>query len=348
MERVLVTGGAGFIGSAVVRRLVGRGMRVVTLDALTYAGHRSSLRDVADAANHRFIHGEIADQALVSRILAEERIEGVMHLAAESHVDRSIAAPAAFVATNVAGTVALLSATQEYWRGLSAVARRSFRFLHVSTDEVFGDLPDDTSQVNEASPYAPSSPYAASKAAADHFVRAWHRTHGLPVLLTHGSNTYGPYHYPEKLIPLAIVNALAGKEVSLFGSGTQRRDWLFVDDHAAALERVLIHGRVGQSYPLGGGQERSNRAVVEAICDLLDMRQPLPSGTPRRCLIRHVADRPGHDRRYALDTGKTERELGWRPGIAFEPGLARTVDWYLDNRWWWEPIRAGLPGSPSR
>ena len=345
MRRVLVTGGAGFIGSAVVRRLVGRGYHVVNLDKLTYSGNSDSLRDVADASNHRFVEGDIADQELVAGLLADERIEGIMHLAAESHVDRSIDGPGVFVETNVVGTFRLLNAALGHWRSLEPEPRAAFRFHHVSTDEVFGDLPFDSGLFTEETPYAPSSPYSASKAASDHFVRAWHATYGLPVVLSNCSNNYGPFHFPEKLIPLTILNALEGRELPVYGRGENVRDWLFVEDHAAALELVLTKGRVGESYNVGGGAERTNLAVVEAVCDLLDERVPLPGGESRRELIRFVADRPGHDRRYAIDASKIERELGWAPEESFESGLARTVDWYLENEWWWRPIREGRYGG---
>jgi dTDP-glucose 4,6-dehydratase len=264
-----------------------------------------------------------------------------MHLAAESHVDRSIDGPGAFVETNVVGTFRLLSAALEYWRGLDGAAKAAFRFHHISTDEVFGDLPFDDSQFTEATPYAPSSPYSASKAASDHFVRAWHETYGLPVVLSNCSNNYGPYHFPEKLIPLVLLNALEGKPLPVYGKGENVRDWLYVDDHAAALEAVLTRGRVGESYNVGGNQERTNLEVVEAICDALDARLPLDGGASRRDLIAFVTDRPGHDRRYAIDASKISRELDWRPEETFDSGLAKTIDWYLDNRWWWEPIRSG-------
>ena len=340
MRRILVTGGAGFIGSAVVRRLVGEGYRVANLDKLTYAGNLDSLRTVEKADNYRFVRGDIADSELVGRLLAEESIEGIMHLAAESHVDRSIDGPMAFVETNVVGTVRLLDAALGYWRGLDGEARAGFRFHHVSTDEVFGDLPFDEGTFTEETPYAPSSPYSASKAASDHFVRAWHDTYGLPVVLSNCSNNYGPFHFPEKLIPLIILNALEGRPLPVYGKGENVRDWLYVDDHARALEMVLTRGRVGESYNVGGRAERTNLQVVEAICDLLDERRPPESGR-RRELITFVADRPGHDRRYAIDSSKIESELGWRAEESFDSGLARTIDWYLDNRWWWGPIRAG-------
>lgn len=340
MNRVLVTGGAGFIGSAVVRRLIGKGVRVVNLDKLTYAGNLDSLKEVERADNYRFVRADIGDRDTVRAVLAEESIEGVMHLAAESHVDRSIDGPAAFVETNVVGTYRLLEAVTDYWRGLSSETAAHFRFHHVSTDEVFGDLPFDESMFTEETPYAPSSPYSASKAASDHFVRAWHATYGLPVVLSNCSNNYGPYHFPEKLIPLVILNALEGRPLPVYGKGTNVRDWLYVEDHAAALELVLTRGPIGESYNVGGRAERTNLQVVEQICILLDERRPL-DGVSRRSLITFVADRPGHDRRYAIDPSKIERELGWQAAETFESGLARTVDWYLANEWWWRPIRDG-------
>jgi dTDP-glucose 4,6-dehydratase len=344
-RRLLVTGGAGFIGSAVVRRLVGAGWHVVTLDKLTYSGSRTSLRDVESAPNHQFVEGDIGDQALVARLLGEHRLGAVMHLAAESHVDRSIDGPGVFVETNVVGTFRLLQAVLGHWQSLGAAEREAFRFHHVSTDEVFGDLPFEGGLFREDTAYAPSSPYSASKAASDHFVRAWHHTYGLPVVLSNCSNNYGPYHFPEKLIPLVILNALEGRELPVYGRGENVRDWLFVDDHAAALEAVLTCGRVGESYNVGGGAERTNLAVVQTICDTLDRRLPLPDARPRRDLIRFVTDRPGHDRRYAIDASKIERELGWRPSRSFEEGLEQTVDWYLANHWWWRPLRNRYGGE---
>jgi dTDP-glucose 4,6-dehydratase len=341
VRRILVTGGAGFIGSAVVRRLAGAGHRVVNLDSLTYSGNLDSLRSVADAPNYRFVQADIGDQETVSAVLAEERIEAIMHLAAESHVDRSIDAPGVFVETNVVGTFKLLNAALAHWRSLPEGARQAFRFHHISTDEVFGDLPFDSGVFTEETPYAPSSPYSASKAASDHFVRAWHATFGLPVVLSNCSNNYGPYHFPEKLIPLVLLNALEGKSLPVYGKGENVRDWLHVDDHAAALELVMTKGRVGESYNVGGRAERTNLQVVEAICDLLDERRPLPSGEPRRALITFVTDRPGHDRRYAIDPGKIERELGWHASHTFEQGLAETIDWFIANEVWWRPIREG-------
>lgn len=341
MKTVLVTGGAGFIGSAVVRLLVSQGIRAVNLDKLTYAGNPESLRSVADAPNYRFVYGDIADRALVERILVEERIDGVMHLAAESHVDRSIDGPEAFVTTNVFGTVRLLGAALDYWRGLPDDRRAAFRFHHVSTDEVFGDLPFDSGVFTEETPYAPSSPYSASKAASDHFVRAWHETYGLPVVLSNCSNNYGPFHFPEKLIPLVILNAIDRKPLPVYGRGDNVRDWLHVEDHARALKAVLTQGQVGESYNVGGREEHTNLQVVEAICDLVDARVGSDGRPPRRSLIEFVTDRPGHDRRYAIDPNKIETELGWRAQNDFNGGLARTIDWYLDNRWWWEPIRGG-------
>ena len=339
MERILVTGGAGFIGSAVVRLLVGKGLRVVNFDKLTYAGNLHSLRDVADSPNFRFVQGDIGDVPRLLALLGEERIEAVMHLAAESHVDRSIDGPGIFVETNVVGTFRLLNAALAYWRDLPAERRDRFRFHHVSTDEVFGDLPFDAGVFTEDSAYAPSSPYSATKAAADHFVRAWHATYGLPVVLSNCSNNYGPFHFPEKLIPLAIINAIEGKPLPVYGRGENVRDWLYVEDHARALGLIVADGRVGESYNVGARSERSNLQVVEAICDLVDERRPTGEGGPRRSLITFVEDRPGHDRRYAIDPTKIERELGWRAEASFESGLAMTVDWYLDNEWWWRPIR---------
>jgi dTDP-glucose 4,6-dehydratase len=341
IERVLVTGGAGFIGSAVCRRLVAAGYSVVNLDKLTYSGNLASLRQVESHPRYRFHHGDIGDETAVLDLLRGDRIDAIMHLAAESHVDRSIDGPAIFVETNVVGTVRLLGAALAYWRELDELARARFRFHHVSTDEVFGDLPFDEGVFTEDTPYAPSSPYSASKAASDHFVRAWHETYGLPVVLSNCSNNYGPYHFPEKLIPLVILNGLEGKPLPVYGQGANVRDWLYVDDHAAALELVMQRGAPGRGYNVGGRAERSNLQVVEAICDLLDERRPLEGGAPRRSLIRFVADRPGHDRRYAIDSSRIETELGWRARESFETGLARTIDWYLDNEWWWRPIRDG-------
>lgn len=341
METILVTGGAGFIGSAVVRHLVRKGKRVVNLDLLTYAGNPASLKAIENAPNHRFVRGDIADVPLILSLLREEQVDGVMHLAAESHVDRSIDGPGAFVETNVVGTFRILSAALEYWRGLEGAKKDGFRFHHISTDEVFGDLPFDSGIFTEDTPYAPSSPYSASKAASDHFVRAWHETYGLPVVLSNCSNNYGPFHFPEKLIPLVILNALEGKPLPVYGKGENVRDWLYVDDHARALELVLTKGAVGESYNVGGRNERTNLQVVETICDVLDARVPLAGGRSRRALISFVTDRPGHDRRYAIDATKIETELGWKAEESFDTGLARTVDWYLDNRWWWEPIRSG-------
>jgi dTDP-glucose 4,6-dehydratase len=341
MRTVLVTGGAGFIGSAVVRHLIRAGVRVINLDKLTYAGNPASLKAIENAPNHRFVRGDIADVALVLDLLRSEQVEGIMHLAAESHVDRSIDGPGEFIETNVVGTFRLLSAALEYWRGLEGDAKANFRFHHISTDEVFGDLPFDSGIFTEETAYAPSSPYSASKAASDHFVRAWHETYGLPVVLSNCSNNYGPYHFPEKLIPLTILNALEGKRLPVYGKGENVRDWLYVDDHAKALALILSTGRVGESYNVGGRNERTNLEVVETICDLLDARQPLADGRKRRALIEFVTDRPGHDRRYAIDATKLETELGWKAEENFDTGLARTIDWYLDNRWWWEPIRSG-------
>jgi dTDP-glucose 4,6-dehydratase len=339
---ILVTGGAGFIGSALCRHLVGSGRyRVVNLDKLTYAGNLDSLRAIADSTDHRFVQGDIGDQALVRGLLAEESIDIVMHLAAESHVDRSIDGPDAFIDTNIVGTFRLLNAALEHWRGLPEEGKARFRFHHVSTDEVFGDLPLDEGVFTEETPYAPSSPYSASKAASDHLVRAWHETYGLPVVLSNCSNNYGPYHFPEKLIPLVILNALEGKTLPVYGKGENVRDWLHVEDHVRALELVATRGAIGESYNVGGRAERTNLGVVETICDLLDAREPLPNGRDRRSLIAFVADRPGHDRRYAIDPSKIERELGWRARESFESGIAATIDWYLGNDWWWRPIREG-------
>ena len=336
MDRVMVTGGAGFIGSAVVRLLVGKGLHVVNVDKLTYAGNPDSLRSVESAPNHRFVQADIADLPRMLQLMTDERIDAVMHLAAESHVDRSIDGPGVFVETNVVGTFRLLNAALAYWRDLPSERRQHFRFHHISTDEVFGDLPFGGGLFTEDTPYAPSSPYSASKAAADHFVRAWDATYGLPVVLSNCSNNYGPFHFPEKLIPLAILNAVEGKPLPVYGRGDNVRDWLHVDDHARALEAIVSRGKVGESYNVGARSERTNLQVVEAICDLVDARLGGPS---RRSLITFVGDRPGHDRRYAIDPAKIERELGWRAGESFEEGLAGTVDWFLGNEWWWRPIR---------
>jgi dTDP-glucose 4,6-dehydratase len=338
--RIMVTGGAGFIGSAVCRHLVASGTeRVVNVDKLTYAGNLHSLRAVSDQPSYVFHRADICDESAMLAIMRAERVDAVMHLAAESHVDRSIDGPGAFVETNVVGTFRLLNAALEHWRGMPPGERDRFRFHHVSTDEVFGDLPFDSGIFTEETPYAPSSPYSASKAASDHFVRAWHDTYGLPVVLSNCSNNYGPFHFPEKLIPLVILNALDEQPLPVYGAGANVRDWLHVEDHARALHLVVGVGRVGESYNIGGRAERTNLAVVEGICDVLDGLRPRQGGRSHRDLIRFVADRPGHDRRYAIDASKIEHELGWTPRETFESGLARTVEWYLANEWWWGPIR---------
>ena len=327
---VLVTGGAGFIGSALCRHLIRGGRtRIINLDKLTYAGSLSALTAIERSPRYRFVRGDIADTGLVAALLKEERVDAIMHLAAESHVDRSIAAPDIFIETNITGTFRLLETALAYWRLLEGDARAHFRFHHVSTDEVFGDLPFDDSRFNELSPYRPSSPYAASKAAADHLVRAWHHTYGLPVVISNCSNNYGPYQHAEKLIPLTIARAVRQQALPVYGTGSNIRDWLHVDDHARALEAVMRGGVAGESYAIGARAEHSNIAVVTAICDLLDVRLPVPGGSPRRNLIRFVEDRAGHDRRYAIDPSRIERELGWRPQIGFAEGLAATIDWYL-------------------
>jgi dTDP-glucose 4,6-dehydratase len=335
----LITGGCGFIGSAVCRQLVGEGHKVVNVDKLTYAGNPASLSSLDGDPNYVFVHADIGDGSAVGKALREYSVDGIMNLAAESHVDRSIDGPAAFVETNVVGTFHLLQAALDYWRGLEGAKKEGFRFHHVSTDEVFGDLPFDDSLFTEDTRYDPSSPYSASKAASDHFVNAWRHTYGLPVVMTNCSNNYGPFHFPEKLIPLTILNALDGKALPVYGKGENVRDWLYVEDHARALALVVQQGRTGESYNIGGNEERTNLAVVEAICDALDARRP--GDKPRRELITFVTDRPGHDRRYAIDASKIARELGWKPSESFESGLARTIDWYLGNAWWWEPIRSG-------
>ncbi len=313
---------------------------VVNLDALTYAGNLRNLESLRGDARHVFVHGDIGERALVDRLLAAHRPRAVLHFAAESHVDRSIHGPAAFIKTNVEGTFTLLEAARAHCATLDAEARAAFRFLHVSTDEVYGSLAPDAPAFTEDHPYAPNSPYSASKAASDHLVRAWHHTYGLPVLTTNCSNNYGPYHFPEKLIPLIIVNALAGQPLPVYGDGLQVRDWLYVGDHCSGIRRVLAHGRVGQTYNLGGGNEMRNIDIVRSVCALLDELRPDPGG-PYARLITHVADRPGHDRRYAIDARKTERELGWRAAETFASGIRKTVRWYLDHADWVAEVQSG-------
>lgn len=337
--RLLVTGGAGFIGSAVVRHFVGIGTHVINVDALTYAGNLDSLADVAKAPNHAFEHADICDAAAMKRIFAAYRPDAVMHLAAESHVDRSIDGSAAFIQTNIVGTHVLLETARLYWNELEGEAKTRFRFHHVSTDEVYGSLGPGGAFV-ETTPYEPSSTYSATKAGSDHLVRALHHTYGLPVLVSNCSNNYGPRQFPEKLIPLTILHALEGKTLPVYGTGENVRDWLYVEDHVAALEVILAGGRPGETYNVGGGAERRNIDVVRAICALMDELSP---GTrPHSDLIRFVADRPGHDFRYAIDATKIRTELGWHPRETFETGLKRTVLWYLENRRWWERIRSGV------
>ena len=340
MPTWLVTGGAGFIGSNFVLDAVARGVRVVNLDALTYAGNRDTLAGLEGDPHHLFVHGDIGDGALVAGLLAEHRPDAVVNFAAESHVDRSIDGPAAFVQTNVVGTLALLEAARDYWKALEGGAKDAFRFLHVSTDEVYGSL-GDTGKFTEETPYAPNSPYSASKAASDHLVRAFHHTYGLPVLTTNCSNNYGPYQFPEKLIPLIIARALAGEPLPVYGDGKNVRDWLYVGDHCAAIRAVLERGRVGETYNVGGDAERQNIEVVHTICALLDQRRPRADGQPRSSQITYVADRPGHDRRYAIDASKIQGELGWAPAHSFEQGIADTVDWYLAHQGWVQRVLDG-------
>ena len=343
--KLLVTGGAGFIGSAVVRHVVrSTDWSVANVDKLTYAGKLESLAEAAASNRHRHYKTDICDRAALDGIFREVRPDAVLHLAAESHVDRSIDGAAPFIATNVGGTYTLLEAALTYWRTLDADARGKFRFQHISTDEVYGSLGPATEgggKFTETTPYAPNSPYSASKAASDHLVRAWHHTYGLPTLATNCSNNYGPYHFPEKLIPLVIIRALRGEKLPVYGKGENVRDWLHVEDHAEALTLVLQKGRPGETYNVGGDSERRNIDVVRAICRLLDELQPNSANRPHEKLIEFVTDRPGHDARYAIDAGKIRNELGWRPRHGFDDGLSATVRWFLDNRGWWERVMSG-------
>jgi len=338
---ILVTGGAGFIGSNFVLDWLAQSDEpVVNLDALTYAGNTENLRSLEGDQRHVFFHGDICDRALVERLLATHRPRAIVHFAAESHVDRSIHGPADFMRTNVEGTFTLLEAARGHWSTLAGDEKAAFRFLHVSTDEVYGSLAPEDPPFRETDAYEPNSPYSASKAASDHLVRAWHHTFGLPVLTTNCSNNYGPFHFPEKLIPLMIVNALAGKPLPVYGDGRQVRDWLYVRDHCSAIREVLARGRVGETYNVGGWNEQPNIEIVHAVCALLDELRPDPAG-PRTRLISHVTDRPGHDRRYAIDASKIERELGWRPAETFATGLRNTVAWYLEHADWVERVQTG-------
>ena len=341
MPTWLVTGGAGFIGGNFVLEAVASGIQVINLDALTYAGNLDTLAALKGNPAHVFVKGDIGDRDLLPKLFAEYCPDAVVNFAAESHVDRSIDGPAAFVMTNVVGTLGLLECARDYWKGLEGSSRDAFRFLHVSTDEVYGSL-GDTGKFTETTPYAPNSPYSASKAASDHLVRAFHHTYGLPVLTTNCSNNYGPYQFPEKLIPLIIAKALAGEQLPVYGDGRNVRDWLYVGDHCNAIRAVLDRGRVGEVYNVGGDAERENIVVVKAVCALLDQRRPLADGRARETLIAYVKDRPGHDRRYAIDASKLKNELGWKPSMTFEQGIARTVDWYLDRQAW---VRRVLDGS---
>lgn len=351
--RVLVTGGAGFIGSALVRHLVlERGYEVLNVDALTYAGCEASLRAVKGKPNYRFLHSNICDAPAMGSAFAEFRPDRVMHLAAESHVDRSITGAADFIQTNVVGTFTLLEAARHYWSKLEAARRDQFRFLHVSTDEVYGSLGND-GLFTEETPYDPSSPYSASKASSDHLAKAWQRTYGLPVVVSNCSNNYGPYHFPEKLIPLTILNALGGERLPVYGKGENIRDWLYVEDHARALDLIAERGVIGETYNVGGRNERRNIDVVRRICAVLD--ELAPANRPRDELIEFVTDRPGHDARYAIDATKLEKELGWRAQENFDSGIRKTVQWYLANEWWWKPLRErysgqrlGLPDAPAK
>ncbi len=339
MRKILITGGAGFIGSAVIRQLITEtDATVINVDKLTYAGNLQSLISVAGNPRYCFEHVDICDAATVASLFHEHQPDAVMHLAAESHVDRSITGPAAFIETNIIGTYTLLNAAREYWSELSTERKNTFRFHHISTDEVYGSL-GETGFFTENTAYQPNSPYSASKASSDHLVRAWHHTYGLPVITTNCSNNYGPYHFPEKLIPLIILNACNGKPLPIYGKGDNIRDWLYVDDHARALRLVLERGRVGETYNIGGWNEKTNLEVVHAICTILDELRP--QGAPHASLITYVQDRPGHDHRYAIDAGKIAHELGWKPLETFETGLRKTVQWYLTNTDWVDAVISG-------
>lgn len=338
---ILVTGGAGFIGSNFVHRMLRKGdVKVINLDALTYAGNLETLADVDGDANHRFVLGSIGDKSLVDYLLSRYHPDAIVNFAAESHVDRSIDDPGAFIQTNVVGTYGLLESSRKYWEQLQGSAKDNFRFLQVSTDEVYGSLGDE-GKFTERTPYQPNSPYSASKAASDHLVRAYHHTYGLPVLTTNCSNNYGPYQFPEKLIPLMILNALSGKLLPIYGKGQNVRDWLYVEDHCSAIETVLDKGRVGEVYNIGGNNEKTNLDVVETLCLLLDELKPDSPYKPHKSLMTFVTDRPGHDLRYAIDAGKINRDLGWQPEETFETGLRKTVQWYLDNSAWWQNVLSG-------
>ena len=339
---ILVTGGAGFIGSNFVLDWLAQGDEpVVNLDKLTYAGNLANLASVQGDARHTFVQGDIGDTALVERLLAEHRPRAIVNFAAESHVDRSIHGAEDFIVTNIVGTFRLLEAARAYWAGLPEADRGAFRFLHVSTDEVYGSLAPDAPAFTESHVYEPNSPYSASKAASDHLVRAWHHTHGLPVLTTNCSNNYGPFHFPEKLIPLMIVNALAGKPLPVYGDGQQVRDWLYVKDHCSAIRRVLEAGALGETYNVGGWNEKTNLNIVHTVCDLLDEMAPRAQGGSYREQITHVKDRPGHDRRYAIDARKIERDLGWKPAETFDTGIRKTIAWYLANEAWVRDVQSG-------
>tara|TARA_R110002072_G_scaffold4663_6_gene32537 strand:- start:35418 stop:36500 length:1083 start_codon:yes stop_codon:yes gene_type:complete len=340
--RILVTGGAGFIGSAVVRHIIeDTADSVVNVDKLTYAGNLESLAGISHHERYSFEQVDICDRAGLDRVFDQHQPDVVMHLAAESHVDRSIDAPADFIQTNIVGTYTLLEAARAYWDKMTPAGKAAFRFHHISTDEVYGDLEGPEDLFTETTPYAPSSPYSASKASSDHLVRAWRRTYGLPTLVTNCSNNYGPYHFPEKLIPHIILNAIQGKPLPVYGDGRQVRDWLFVEDHARALHTVLRQGEVGETYNIGGHNEKQNIEVVTAICALLDELHPDSPVTPHAALITFVQDRPGHDLRYAIDASKIQRELGWAPEETFESGLRKTVAWYLANQQWWQRVLSG-------
>ncbi|TBM20704.1 dTDP-glucose 4,6-dehydratase [Hafnia paralvei] len=344
MKRILVTGGAGFIGSAVVRHIIAdTNNSVVVVDKLTYAGNLESLTPVSDSDRYAFEQVDICNRTELDRVFAQYQPDYVMHLAAESHVDRSIDGPAAFIETNIVGTYTILEAARQYWNGLDEQRKSAFRFHHISTDEVYGDLHGTDDFFTETTPYAPSSPYSASKASSDHLVRAWLRTYGFPTIVTNCSNNYGPYHFPEKLIPLIILNALAGKPLPVYGNGAQIRDWLYVEDHARALYLVVTEGVIGETYNIGGHNERKNIDVVKTVCTLLEELVPSkPAGVEHYAdLITYVTDRPGHDMRYAIDAAKIERELGWRPQETFESGIRKTVEWYLANESWWKRVQDG-------